>query len=116
MTDRSKWFIYKHGEDKFGCFRLRPFNNHECAKAMSLLEVRKNVLKMSDAKYARECAKIIAHHVIQDWEDVWLEFADKSQSNTNKYTPNNAYRMMTESSIGPKLAIWIIEKSKSISV
>ncbi|AOA58234.1 hypothetical protein [Acinetobacter larvae] len=115
MKDKSKWFVYKQSNGKqVGCFRLKPFSNIECSKALGMLMLRKNILGIEGTGFYQEFIKIIAEHVIQDWENITLQFTDKHGFETEKYTPENAYQLMACGDIGTELAVWIIDKAKSI--
>ncbi|MGE8653762.1 MAG: hypothetical protein ACN6NV_08455 [Acinetobacter gandensis] len=116
MTDKSKWFVYKLDDgDVFGCFRIKPYNNPECVAALRDLAVKKSIFKMSEFKFAQEYLKIIAKHVIKDWENIeLLKPTGKSKGETS-YSPGNAYSMMIGGSIGSQIAAWVIEKANKIS-
>lgn len=116
MTDKSKWFVYKLDDGAvFGCFRIKPYNNPECVAALRDLAVKKSIFKMSEFKFAQEYLKIIAKHVIQDWENIELLKPTGKSKGETPYSPENAYSMMIGGSIGSQIAAWVIEKANKIS-
>lgn len=116
MTDKSKWFVYKlENGQEFGCFRIKPYNSPACATAFRDLVVKKNIFKMSEFKFAQEYMRIIAKHVIQDWENVAFITSAGEVEGETPYSPENAYTMMMAGSIGPEIAVWAIEKAKSLT-
>lgn len=116
MTDKSKWFVYKlENGQEFGCFRIKPYNSPACAAALRDLVVKKTIFKMSEFKYAQEYLKIIAKHVIQDWENlVFLQPTGESKGET-PYSLENAYELLMHGDPDMNISNWIVEKSKSIT-
>jgi len=117
MTDKSKWFVYKLEDgEAFGCFRIKPFDNPQCKAALMDLSIKKNIFNLNNILFVQEYVKIIATHVIQDWENIC--FIQKGQEEELgeevRYTPQNAYSLLLGSSIGMELSTWIIKKSQSI--
>ncbi|MCU1829082.1 hypothetical protein NW684_19145, partial [Acinetobacter baumannii] len=72
MIDKSKWFVFKKNDQAFGCFRIKPFSDPEFDKAYKMLCTKKSIFRMSAMRSAQEFAKIIANHLIQDWENIEL--------------------------------------------
>ncbi|WP_392460885.1 hypothetical protein, partial [Acinetobacter baumannii] len=72
MTDKSKWFVFKKNDQVFGCFRIKPFSDPEFGEAYKMLCTKKSIFRMSAMLSAQEFAKIIATHLIQDWENIEL--------------------------------------------
>lgn len=115
MTDKSKWFVYKLSDGAvFGCFRLKPFDNPACKNALRDLSIKKSIFGLTDEKFAQEYLKIIAKHVIQDWENIELLTPDSESKGETPYSPENAYAMLLKGVIGAELTTWIIEKAKTI--
>lgn len=116
MTDKSKWFVYKlESGQEFGCFRIKPYNNLACATALRDLVVKKTIFKMSEFKSAQEYMKIIAKHVIQDWENVAFITSAGEVEGETPYSLENAYQLLMHSDPDMNLSGWIVEKAKSIT-
>ena len=116
MTDKSKWFVYKlESGQEFGCFRIKPYNNLACATALRDLAVKKIIFKMSEFKLAQEYMRIIAKHVIQDWENVELLTPTSESKGETPYSPESAYQLLMHGDPDMNLAGWIVEKAKSIT-
>ena len=117
MTDKSKWFVFKREDGvDVGCFRLKPFNNPEFTNALAMLTMQKSILKskMSDIKFYQEFMRLISRHIVRDWENVHLVFKDEQDLETDKYTHENAYQLLTSGDISTQIAAWVLDKSKSI--
>lgn len=116
MTDKSKWFVYKlENGQEFGCFRIKPYNSPACAAALRDLVVKKTIFKMSELKIAQEYMKVIAKHVIQDWENLAFITSAGEVEGETPYSPENAYQLLMHSDPDMNLASWIVEKTKSIT-
>ena len=116
MTDKSKWFVYElENGQEFGCFRIKPYNSPACAAALRDLIVKKTIFKMSEFKFAQEYMRIIAKHVIQDWENVVFITSAGEVEGETPYSPENAYQLLMHSDPDMNLASWIVEKAKSIT-
>ncbi|EPQ3875574.1 hypothetical protein LHN13_003664 [Acinetobacter baumannii] len=115
MKDKSKWFVFKKNDQVFGCFRLKPFTDPEFDKAYKMLCTKKSIFRMSEVKVAHEFTKIIATHLIQDWENIELSPTGVAGEKETRYSPQNAYQLLMLGDIGPEIATWILEKSKSIA-
>ncbi|WP_151764886.1 hypothetical protein [Acinetobacter soli] len=118
MTDKSKWFVYKlENGDVFGCFRLKPFSDKAFQNALTDLGIKKRIFKFSEVKYGFEFLKIVAIHLIQDWENIAIIDKDVGEggSEETRYTPENAFNLLTKSELGFPISSWILKKSQSIS-
>lgn len=116
MTDKSKWFIYKlENGREFGCFRIKPYNNPACATALRDLAAKKTIFKMNELKLAQEYMKIIAKHVIQDWENLAFITPAGEVEGETFYSLENAYQLLMHGDPDMNLAGWIVEKAKSIT-
>lgn len=114
MTDKSKWFVYNlENGAEFGCFRIRPYSDTAFKNALQDLVIKKSIFNMSGEKFSQEYLKIIANHLVQDWENIKLKVEGKWSASETCYTPENAYSMLLMGSIGVELAAWIVEKSRS---
>ena len=116
MTDKSKWFVYKlkNGQE-FGCFRIKPYNSPACTAAFRDLVVKKAIFKMSEFKLAQEYMKVIAKHVIQDWENVVFITSAGEVEGETPYSPEIAFELLMHNDPDMNLASWIVEKAKSIT-
>lgn len=115
MNDKSKWFIFKKDDQVSGCFRIKPFTDVEFDKAYKMLCTKKSIFRMSEIKVAQEFAKIIATHLIQDWENIELSSTGITKEKETRYSPHTAYQLLIFGDLGPEITSWILEKSKSIA-
>ncbi|WP_457795427.1 hypothetical protein [Acinetobacter baumannii] len=115
MTDKSKWFVFKKNDQVFGCFRIKPFSDPEFGKAYKMLCTKKSIFRMSAMRSAQEFAKIIATHLIQDWENIELSKTGIVGEKETRYSPQSAYQLLMYGDLGAEITSWILEKSKSIA-
>jgi len=115
MTEMSKWFVFKKDDEVFGCFRIKPITNKKFDQAYKLLMTKLSIFEMNDIQKAKEFAKIIAKHLIQDWENVEITQAGQSSIKETRYSPEAAYQLMVFGDLGAEISTWVLEKSKSIS-
>src|SRR5690606_41186648 len=95
----------------------RDWSSDVCSSDLALrdLIVKKTIFKMSEFKFAQEYMRIIAKHVIQDWENLAFITSAGEVEGETPYSPENAYQLLMHSDPDMNLASWIVEKAKSIT-
>ena len=105
---------FKKNDQVFGCFRIKPFLILNLVRPIKCF-VPKSIFRMSAMLSAQEFARIIATHLIQDWENIELSKTGIAGEKETRYSPQSAYQLLMYGDLGAEITSWILEKSKSIT-